>query len=249
MKLIPAIDLKDNNCVRLKKGNEESAIIYSDNPVDQARFFENNGCERIHLVDLDAAFGRPQVNRDTIIKIRKSVKVPIQLGGGVRNKHDVNFYLDNGINYLVVGSMAVTNVSTVREIADEFKNTIYIAMDVRKNNQIMINGWVENSKLQSTDINKTYKDSSIKGYIITNIERDGMMNGPDEEFISSHLQLYNKPLIFSGGFSDYESLKFLAKKIKNLKTINQVEGVIIGKAFYSGTIKINQAMEILKKYA
>ena len=249
MKLIPAIDLKDNNCVRLKKGNENSAIIYNKNPSDQAIFFENNGCERIHLVDLDAAFGRPHVNRDTIIKIRKSTKVPIQLGGGVRNKDDVNFYFDNGIDYLVIGSMAVKNVKIVKEIADEFQNKIYIAIDVRKNNQIMISGWVENSKLKSTNINETYKDSKIRGYIITNIERDGMMKGPDKNFINSHLQFYNKPLIFSGGFSDYESLKFLSKKINSLKTTNQVEGVIIGKAIYSGTIKINQAIEMLKKYA
>lgn len=249
MKLIPAIDLKDNKCVRLKKGKEESAIIYNENPSVQAKFFEHSGCEKLHLVDLDAAFGRPQINRETIIKIRKSIKIPIQLGGGIRNREDISFYLNNDIDYLIIGSMAVTDADIVKKIAEEFNDQIYIAMDVKKNNEIMIKGWVENSKLKSADINEKYKNSRIKGYIITNIDRDGMMEGPDEEFVNSHIKLYNKPIIFSGGFSNYESLKFLSHINKDLQIKNLVEGVIVGKAFYSGEMKINEAIDILKKYA
>ena len=249
MKLIPAIDLKDNKCVRLKKGDESSAIIYNENPLEQAKFFEKNGCERIHLVDLDAAFGRPQINRDTIINIKRSIQIPVQLGGGIRDTNDINFFLKNNIDYLIIGSMAVTNTNLVKEIADKFENKIYIAMDLKKNNEIMIKGWAENSKLTSFDVNEIYKDSKINGYIITNIEKDGMMEGPDENFIKIHINTYNKPLIFSGGFSDYESLKFLSRTNKSIKAKNKVEGVIIGKAFYSNKIDIKESIKILKSYA
>ena len=249
MKLIPAIDLKDNKCVRLKKGDESSSRIYNENPLEQAKFFEKSGCERIHLVDLDAAFGRPQINRDTIINIKKSIQIPIQLGGGIRDIKDINFFLKNNIDYLIIGSMAVTNPNLVKEIADKFENKIYIAMDLKKNNEIMIKGWAENSKLTSFDVNEIYKDSKINGYIITNIEKDGMMEGPDENFIKIHINTYNKALIFSGGFSDYESLKFLSRANKSFKAKNKVEGVIIGKAFYSNKIDIKESIKILKSYA
>ena len=107
MKLIPAIDLKDNKCVRLTQGKEETAKVYNENPVEQAKYFEEEGCGKIHIVDLDAAFGRPEINKETIINIKKSIKIPIQLGGGIRSKDDVNFWLEKNIDYLIIGTLAV----------------------------------------------------------------------------------------------------------------------------------------------
>ena len=134
MKLIPAIDLKNNKCVRLTQGKEQSAKVYNENPVEQAKYFEKEGCEKIHIVDLDAAFGRADINKETILNIRKSISIPIQLGGGIRNKDDVNFWLEKNIDYLIIGTIAVTNSDLVKRIAEEFENKIYIALDIKQQN-------------------------------------------------------------------------------------------------------------------
>lgn len=249
MKIIPAIDLKDNKCVRLSKGKVNSARIYNRDPVAQAQFFEKNGCKKIHVIDLDAAFGRKNINKDTIIEIKNSVKIPIQLGGGIRSKEDAVFFLKNKIDFIIVGSMAVTNNKIVKEISDQFENRVYIAMDIKNKKNIMIKGWLEKSDLKSIDINNLYKNYKIKGYILTNIDKDGMMEGPDYEFVKSQIHLYNKPIIFSGGFSDYESLEFLSFISKDLKNKNKIEGAILGKGFYSGKVEIKKAIKAINKYA
>ena len=107
MKFIPAIDLKNNKCVRLKQGKEKDVTIFNNNPVEQAKFFENAGCKRIHIVDLDGAFGRPKINEETILEIRKNISIDIELGGGIKNEEKISFWLNNGINYLVIGSLAI----------------------------------------------------------------------------------------------------------------------------------------------
>jgi len=264
VKLIPAIDLKDNKCVRLTQGKENSAKIYNENPVEQAKFFEKQGCEKLHLVDLDAAFGRPDINKETIINIRKSVSIPIQLGGGVRNKEDVYFWLENKINHLIIGTIAVTNVDLVIRITEEFENKIYIALDIKQHDnkkdlreEIMIKGWTEGSKLDLLSIHNIYKESRIKGYILTSINNDGMMGGPSLKLTKiDNVDILNKPVIFSGGFSCYEDLETLSFVYDNKDTRDYfekqnagVEGVIVGKAIYSGSLEIKKAIKSLKKYA
>jgi len=249
VKILPAIDLKDNKCVRLTKGEEISTKIYNENPTDQAKYFEDQGCERLHLVDLDAAFGRPNINKKTILNIRKSIKIPIQLGGGIRSREIAEFWLINNIDFLIIGSMAIKESNTVQLLAENFEKRIYIALDLLNSKKIMINGWVKDSKLTTQDVERIYLNSKIKGYIITNIDKDGMMEGPGIEFLRNHLNIYSKPIIFSGGFSDYENLKSLCI-INNKLTKNQkIEGIIIGKALYSGKIKIKKAIETVIKYA
>ena len=161
MKLIPAIDLKDNKCVRLTQGKEETFKVYNENPVEQAIFFEKEGCERIHIINLDSAFNRSTVNNDTIIDIRKSIKIPIELGGGIRSRNDALFWFGNNINYLIIGSLALRNSKLVSEIAKEFENKIYISLDIL-NNKIMIEGWTEETQLNLFNIFKTYNKSKIR---------------------------------------------------------------------------------------
>ena len=146
MKFIPAIDLKEGKCVRLYEGKQESSVVYNEDPVKQAKFFESQGCERIHIVDLDAAFGHYKINRETIVNIRKSVKVPIELGGGIRNKDDIIFWFNNNIEYLIIGSLAVKDIELVLEVAKKFDNRIYVSLDIL-NNKLMIKGWIEKSQL------------------------------------------------------------------------------------------------------
>ncbi len=249
MKLIPAIDLKDNKCIRLTKGKEQSAIIYNDNPIEQAKFFEDQGCERIHIVDLDAAFGRSEINKETIINIKRSVKIPIQLGGGIRSKEDVKFWFESNIDYLIIGSLAVKNFDLVKEIAEDFKNKIYVSIDVLIDgfrDQVMIDGWTENSKLTTLDINQIYEDSNIRGYIITDVSRDGTMKGLNLRVLYMLLDLLKKQTIIGGGLSSYKELKALRFNTNITKDrITNLEGVILGKAFYLGEIEIKKGIKIL----
>ena len=241
MKLIPAIDLKDNKCVRLTQGKEETFKVYNENPVEQAIFFEKEGCERIHIINLDSAFNRSTVNNDTIIDIRKSIKIPIELGGGIRSRNDALFWFGNNINYLIIGSLALRNSKLVSEIAKEFENKIYISLDIL-NNKIMIEGWTEETQLNLFNIFKTYNKSKIRGYVLTDISRDGMMQGLNFELIKKNLSQTSKSMVFGGGLSNYNELKTLKKMNSKFKNI---EGVIAGKSFYSGAIEIKKSINIL----
>ncbi|MDC0037717.1 1-(5-phosphoribosyl)-5-[(5-phosphoribosylamino)methylideneamino]imidazole-4-carboxamide isomerase [Alphaproteobacteria bacterium] len=243
MKFIPAIDLKDNKCVRLKKGREENLTIFNDDPINQAKFFEKNGCERIHIVDLDGAFGRADVNKQTILNIRKNTKVEIELGGGIRESQDLDFWANKGIDFLIVGSLAVKNNTLIKEISKKFKNKIYVALDVLQKD-IMIKGWVESSKVSINQVLNDYEYSDIKGFILTDIERDGMLEGLNINLIKENILKTNKNIIVGGGLSNYDDLINL-KKISS----SNLEGVIAGKSFYSGNIEVIKALKILKKNA
>ena len=239
MKFIPAIDLKDNKCVRLQKGRLKNITIFNDNPVKQAIFFEKSGCERIHIVDLDGAFGNENINKETIIEIRKKISIPLELGGGIKNEEDVFFWLNSGIDFLVIGSLAVKNKKLVLELCKKYPNKIYIALDVL-NQKVMIRGWEEDSKLLIGDILKLYNESLVNGFILTDISRDGMLEGLDIDLINDSISKTSKKIIVGGGLSNYQDLH-------NLKKINssKLEGVIAGRSYYSGNIEIHQALEIL----
>ena len=243
MIFIPAIDLRDNKCVRLIRGQEKELTIFNDNPVEQAIFFEDSGCERLHVVDLDGAFGRPNINKDTILKIRKKTNIPIEFGGGIKNKEDISFWLNNGIDFLIVGSFAVKKSKLILDLASQFESQIYVALDVLKEN-IMIKGWTESSKFTINDIFEIYDTSQIKGYILTDISRDGMLQGLDMNLINKHIAMTKKNLIVGGGLSNYEDLINL-----NKISYTNLEGVIAGKSYYSGAIEIDRALNILKSNA
>ncbi len=240
MKFIPAIDLKDNKCVRLKKGKEKNLTIFNEDPVNQAKFFEKNGCERIHIVDLDGAFGRADVNKQTILNIRKNTKVEIELGGGIKDEKDMDYWINQGIDFLIVGSLAVKKNTLVKEISKKLKNKIYVALDVLKKN-IMIKGWVESSRIGIDQVLNDYESSDIKGFVLTDIERDGMLKGLNINLIKENIFKTNKDIIVGGGLSNYDDLINL-KKISS----SNLEGVIAGKSFYSGNIEVTKSLKILK---
>ena len=243
MKIFPAIDLKNNKCVRLSRGRERSSIIYNESPVEQAKFFENEGCERIHIVDLDSAFGRSSINIDTIIKIRQSIKIPIELGGGIRSKEDAKKLFDLNVDYLIIGSFAINNVKDVVALTEAYKQKIYISLDILKN-KIMIKGWNKESGQTPKQVFKNYNDTNIKGYVLTDIENDGMLTGLNTKMILENLEKTKKNLIVGGGLSSYDDLKKLKKVYKK-----NLEGVIVGKSFYSGKINLQKAKSILNQNA
>ncbi len=243
MKFIPAIDLKDNKCVRLKKGKEEKLTIFNDDPVEQANYFEKQGCQRIHIIDLDGAFGRRNINKESILEIRKKINIPIQLGGGINDEATASYWMEKGINYLILGSMAIKKKEDTVSIINKFPNQIYIALDVLEN-KIMIKGWVESSNLFLDFVINDYLAYPIKGYILTDISRDGMLDGLNFSLIKDLTHKTTKNIIVGGGLSNYDDLKELSK-IK----CNNLEGVIAGKSFYAGNIEITKAIKTLENNA
>ena len=245
MQIIPAIDLKDNKCVRLSKGKDSSSVVYNEDPEKQAIYFEQIGCKKLHLIDLDAAFGRSNINFETIKKIRKSISIPIQLGGGIRNLDLAKKYFEVGINNLIIGSMSVEKPNEVISLSNEYADKVYISLDILDDN-IMIKGWDENSGKNIQDIIDIYSGSKIKGYIITDIQNDGMLKGLNLNFVNNFLKKinltknFNKKIIIAGGLTDYSDLI-------NLKRLNfkNIEGIISGKSFYEGNIDLAEAQKIL----
>ena len=243
MNLYPAIDLKDNKCVRLTKGKDNTSVIFNEDPVNQAIYFEQSGCKRLHVVDLDAAFGRKNINTKSISDIRKAIKIPIQVGGGIRNATDVKRLLDQGIDYLIIGSLAVTNFETVIKFADLYKNKIYVSLDVL-DNRIMIKGWEEKTNYETKEIFNKYNNTNIKGFVLTDVDRDGTLSGLNIDMIKTNLKLSSKPLIVGGGLTSYDDLN-------NLKKIfsENLEGIIVGKSFYVGNFDFKKAEDILNSNA
>tara|TARA_A100000164_G_scaffold320251_1_gene302321 strand:+ start:42 stop:782 length:741 start_codon:yes stop_codon:yes gene_type:complete len=245
VQIIPAIDLKDNKCVRLSKGKDSSSVVYNEDPEKQAIYFEKIGCKKLHLIDLDAAFGRSNVNFETIKKIRKSISIPIQLGGGIRNLDLAKKYFEAGINNLIIGSMSVEQPDEVIILSNQYEDKVYISLDILEDN-IMIKGWDENSGKKIQDILDIYNSSKIKGYVITDIKNDGMLKGLNLKLVNNFLKKiktindFNKRIIIAGGLTNYSDLE-------NLKNINfkNIEGIISGKSFYEGRIDLIEAQKIL----
>ena len=239
MKLIPAIDLKEGKCVRLSRGKQNSSVIYNDSPVKQAQFFEKEGCKRIHIIDLDAAFGNKINNKSIILDIRNSVSIDIELGGGIRTAEDLSFWIKNGINFIIVGSLATKDPENLIRMANFFPEKLYISLDDH-NGKIMIHGWVKESGFNTNQIISIYNNTEIKGFIFTDVTRDGMLEGIDTNKLKDCLKLSKKPLIVGGGLSNNNDLL-------NLLNLNNslLEGVIAGKSFYSGKIKIKTALKLL----
>ena len=239
MKIFPAIDLKENKCVRLTRGEDSTSVIFNPNPVEQAKYFEDQGCERLHLVDLDSAFERNNINNDTIKKIRDGISIPIQIGGGIRSEDIVKNYFDLGANYLIIGSFAISNSEEVKRLANNYPQKIYVALDIL-NNKIMVKGWVEESDFTPAKLFETYEDSSVRGYVLTDIEKDGMLTGLNQEMILQNISLTSKKLIVGGGLKD----NFDLEKLRMIQSDN-LEGVIAGKSFYVGNIDLKEAQKIL----
>ena len=239
MNIFPAIDLKENKCVRLSKGEDSTSVVFNENPVDQAKYFEDQGCKRLHLVDLDSAFGRKDINSKTIQNIRNAISIPIQIGGGIRSENIAKSYFDLGADFLIIGSYAVNNSQEVKNLSENFRQKIYVALDIL-NNKIMIKGWVEESDFTPEKIFQTYDDSEIRGYVLTDIEKDGMLVGLNHKMISTNVSLTKKKLIVGGGLKNNLDLE----QLRDIKSDN-LEGVIAGKSFYVGNIDLKEAQKVL----
>ncbi len=233
MEIVPAIDIIDGKCVRLSKGNFNTSKIYGDNPLEMAKMFADAGLKRLHLVDLDGARSRHIVNTRTLESIAGNTDLIIDFGGGVKSRRDIDTAFDCGASMVIVGSTAITDRELMYEWIEEFgEDRIILGADVR-NGLISVNGWKEDSDLKLDDFLKEYRAKGITRVLCTDINRDGMLQGPATELYRSILRDFpGIKLIASGGVSSIEDLIELRKE--------GLYEAIVGKAYYEGKITLKQ---------
>ena len=236
MIIFPAIDLKDGKCVRLYKGDFNKTTIFNSSPYNQALQFKKKGFTDLHLVDLDGALKGRSKNKKIIIKIIKNTNLNVQLGGGIRTLKQISFWIKNGVSTVVVGTMAIQNPKILRKACDLFPGRIAVALDVR-NNFLAIKGWVKQTRINFLDFLKKLENLGLSRIIYTDINRDGTKTGININKLVKIIENVNIPVVVSGGISNI-------KDIKQLKKINYLQGVIIGKAIYDGTINLNKLQKL-----
>jgi phosphoribosylformimino-5-aminoimidazole carboxamide ribotide isomerase len=243
MLLIPAIDLKEGKCVRLRQGRMEDDTVFSDDPVAVAGKWVEQGARRIHLVDLDGAFaGKPQ-NADVIHAIVEAFPdVPVQIGGGIRDEDTIQGYLNAGVQYVIIGTKAVTEPHFVSDIAVEFPGHIIIGLDA-KEGKVAIDGWSKLSKHDVIDLAQKFESDGVEAIIYTDISRDGMMKGVNVEATAKLARAINIPVIASGGITKMDDIHALGKVADD-----GIMGAITGRAIYEGTLDFKEAEKIAETY-
>ena len=243
MNLYPAIDLKDGKCIRLTKGKLEKITFYNSNPLDQAREFIKLGAKWIHMVDIDGAFKGKNCNHEIFIKIKKETQCLIQVGGGIRNENTVAYLIDNNIDRIVLGTIAVTNPKLVKKISIKFPGKIAVGLDAKKG-FVTTEGWSKTKKITVTELAKKYEDMGINHIIFTDIDKDGVLQGISYDQLQDLLESTNINVIASGGVSSLEDIK----KLKKISAYNQnLVGVIVGKAIYENKLQVDQAVNFLNE--
>ena len=233
MILYPAIDLKDGQCVRLLRGDMEAATVFGDDPAAQALKFQDAGCEWLHLVDLNGAFAGAPVNASAVEAILKSVRVPVQLGGGIRDLATIEMWLSKGLARVILGTVAVEVPGIVRQAARAFPGQVAVGIDARKG-FVATKGWATQTKVQATDLARSFEDAGVAAIIYTDIDRDGAMQGPNIGATEALARAVSIPVIASGGVSTLADLIAL-------RDTGVIAGAISGRALYDGTIDLQTA--------
>ena len=240
MIIIPAIDIKNSRCVRLKQGEMSKETVYSDSPLDMASHWVECGAERLHLVDLDGAVeGRP-VNRDLVKEIVGSVPVPVELGGGIREMKTVDAYLSAGVRWVILGTVAYKDPDFVASACERFPGQVILGIDAR-DNRVAIEGWREETSMTASEMAKEFESTSLAAIIYTDIHRDGMSTGPNVEATRGLARSVSVGVIASGGISGLQDVLSLLPLSKD-----GVIGMITGRALYEGTLDLRQAVELAK---
>jgi phosphoribosylformimino-5-aminoimidazole carboxamide ribotide isomerase len=236
MTILPAIDLKDGKAVRLTKGLMDSAKIYSDEPWQVAARFEELGSHWVHLVDLNGAFAGTPQNLEQIKKIRENCNLSLELGGGIRDEDTIKMYMDLGVDRVILGSIALKDPSFVKEMASKYRVVVGIdAID----GMVAVEGWSELSNIKATTLAKEFANAGVEAIICTDVGRDGMMTGINIDFTRSIKDACGLETIASGGLRDIEDIKKLLE--------SGIDGTIVGKAFYEGTLDLKEAFKLAAK--
>ena len=241
--LYPAIDIKNGKCVRLLFGDMEKETIYGNNPIDQALWFVDQGAEWLHIVDLDGAIQGENVNKKAILKILKKLqnKVKIQIGGGIRNHEQMDFWLQNSIDRVILGTLAMSEPNFIINLEKKYYKKIVIGTDVR-NGKLASHGWKNQSDINAVDLIKKFDPEIIDSIIYTDISRDGSLQGVNLEQTLTFAKSVNNPVIASGGVYSLNEIYELSKNFSD-----GIEGVIIGRALYDKKFSYSEALNIIEK--
>lgn len=237
MEILPAIDLKDGVAVRLNKGKMQSAKIYSNKPWELAKKFEELGAKWLHLVDLNGAFAGEPKNLEVIKKIRKNTDLHVELGGGIRDEDTIKKYIDLGIDRVILGSVAQKNPEFVKKVSQKYRVVVGIdAID----GFVAVEGWSKTSNIKATSLAQEYANAGVEAIICTDVSKDGMLSGVNVNFTLEIAKASNIATIASGGVRDIDD-------IKKLLDTKKIFGVIVGKAYYEGTLNLHDAFNETKK--
>ena len=237
MNIYPAIDLKDGKCVRLLKGRMEDATEFNPDPADQARQFREAGFKRLHLVDLNGAFDGRSTNADAVSAALAATDVPVQLGGGIRDRAGIDAWLERGVSRVILGTLALRDPATVKAACKDHPGGIVVGIEAR-GGMAAVEGWAEQSDMPAVDLAKAFEDAGVAAIVFTDIDRDGVLQGVNAEATAALAEAVSIPIIASGGVAGIED-------IHRLKALahNGIEGVIIGRALYDGRIDPAEALE------
>lgn len=239
MLIIPAIDLKDGLCVRLRQGEMDQSTVYGDDPVAMAQRWVDAGCRRLHLVDLNGAFAGQPVNGEAVTAIaRRFPELPIQIGGGIRSLETIEHYVTAGVRFVIIGTMAVRQPEFVDEACRAFPGRILIGLDAR-DGRVATDGWAEEADLQATDLARRFGRAGVSAIVYTDIHRDGMMQGVNVEATVAMAEASGLPVIASGGITDLDDIRAL-KAVAD----RGILGAITGRAIYEGRLDVAEAQRL-----
>lgn len=243
MILFPAIDLKAGQCVRLKLGDMNQATVFNDDPAAQAKSFEDQGFEYLHVVDLDGAFAGESRNGAAVDAILKTVNFPVQLGGGIRTLDHIEAWLDKGLARVILGTVAVRDPALVREAAQKFPGRVAVGIDA-KGGKVAVEGWAETSELSVVELARRFEGAGVAAIIYTDIDRDGVLAGINWASTLELAEAVSIPVIASGGLASMEDIRTLARP-----EYRRLEGAISGRALYDGRIDSREALLLLQQAA
>ena len=243
MILFPAIDLKDGQCVRLQQGDMSRATVFNRDPAAQARAFEQQGFEYLHVVDLDGAFAGKPMNAAAVERILDTVRIPVQLGGGIRDTATVEAWLEKGIARVVIGTAAVRDPPFVKQAARDYPGQVAVGLDAR-NGKVAVQGWAEASELSALEIAKRFKDVGVAAIVYTDIARDGMLQGINWDATIALADTVPIPVIASGGLASIEDIKQLVSP-----RARKLAGAIAGRALYDGRLDAAEALKLIRAAA
>ena len=238
MILFPAIDLKDGQCVRLKLGELSEATVFNDDPAAQARLFESQGFQYLHIVDLNGAFEGKPVNGDAVDAILTTIEIPVQLGGGIRELETIEMWLSKGVSRVILGTAAVRNPDVVVRACKAYPGRIAVGIDA-KDGKVAVEGWAQTSALTAGELANRFEDVGVAAIIYTDIERDGVMKGLNLEATAALAGATKIPVIASGGLASINDVRALTRP-----EYAMLEGAIMGRALYDGRIDPREALAV-----
>jgi len=238
--VIPAVDIKNGKAVRLSQGQMEKETVYSEDPLSMAKLWESKAAQRLHIVDLDAALKGSSFNKELIKKMAKELKIPVQVGGGIRDKAIAKEYLEAGIDYIILGTVAFESKEVFESIVEEFPNRVILSIDAR-NGVVSVRGWTKDLSLHVLEVVKEYSQYPIAYFIYTDILKDGMNTGPNFKATRELLETSPVPVILAGGIRDIFHIKEAMKLMPY-----GLAGVITGRAIYEKTLDLEEAIGLVK---